>query len=156
MFGIISAKTFDKLFGSVINVSLCSSDDGINPYTCGRIRRSLQVVAAPFRFHNESAMRSTTLWCIQMIQIYLVDCLWANTIFGLKLNCFLSWITVHFSMTNSLFLYQRFTHREIGTASGFSLWFIGIIDERHFLTIENKPSLWPSVKSGTELMKISR
>lgn len=60
-------------FRLVVNISLSTSYYGIDPNSCSRIWCCLQMIAAPFCFHNECAMWSTTLRCIQMVQVYLID-----------------------------------------------------------------------------------
>lgn len=49
-----------------------------------------------------------------------------------------------------------FTHRKVCSTSGFAFRFVRIVDERHFLSIENKPSFGPTMECGTEFMKISK
>lgn len=58
---------------SIINISLSTSNDGVDPDACSGIGCSLQVITSSLCFHNESTMRSSTLRCIQMIQIHLID-----------------------------------------------------------------------------------
>jgi len=57
----------------IVQVTLGPSDDGIDPNTGRRIGCGLQIVASLLCFDNESAMWTSALRGIQVIQINLVD-----------------------------------------------------------------------------------
>lgn len=48
----------------------------------------------------------------------------------------------------------RYSYRKIGSASWFSLAFIRVIDEYFALSIQNKPTLWPTMKCRSQFMQI--
>lgn len=139
-------------FRLVINISLSTSYYGIDPNSCSRIWCCLQMVAAPFCFHNECAMRSTTLRCIQMVQVYLIDGLPETKKKQIGIKTTMQWEFEFFETNKNS---AKETYREVGTTSGFSFGFVRIIDERSLLSIQYKPALWPRVECGTQFMKIS-
>lgn len=150
----------------IINVSLSTSYNSIDPNASSCIGCSLQVIASSFCFHNKCTMGSSTFWCIQMIQIYFIDGLvkWLKNkkkflLIDLDLihdiNMFrrrqYDGRRVTFKMLKQL----NSIYRKICTASWFSFRFIWIVNQCHFLSIEHEPSSRPSMKCGTQFVQIT-